>query len=44
MVATDQRHLYAENSIADISAEGENDRRENVKKLTQAHGVKTEKI
>jgi hypothetical protein len=33
----DQRHLYLKTTITDIAAEVENDRRENVKTLTQAH-------
>jgi hypothetical protein len=37
--ATDQRNLITKASIADIAAEGKNDRRENVRKLAQAHDV-----
>ncbi len=36
--AADQRNLITKAS-ADIAAEGENDRRENVRKLAQAHDV-----
>jgi hypothetical protein len=35
----DQRNLITKASIADIAAEGENDRRENVRKLAQANDV-----
>ncbi len=37
--AADQRNLITKVFIADIAAEGENDRRENVRKLAQAHDV-----
>jgi hypothetical protein len=37
--ATDQRNLITKASIADIAAEVENDRWENVRKLTQAQDV-----
>jgi hypothetical protein len=38
-VAVDQRNFTTTVSIADITAEVENDRRESVMKLTQAHNV-----
>ncbi len=37
--AADQRNLNTKASIADIGAERENDRRENVRKLAQAYDV-----
>jgi hypothetical protein len=37
--AADQRNLNTKASIADMGAELENDRRENVTKLSQAHDV-----
>jgi hypothetical protein len=39
MTAADQRNLITEASIADMAAKVENDRRENVRKLSQAHDV-----
>ncbi len=36
---TDQRNLNTKASIADMAAKLENDRRENVRKLSQAHDV-----
>jgi hypothetical protein len=38
-MAADQRNLIAKASIADIAAEVENDQREHVKKLAQAHDM-----
>jgi hypothetical protein len=38
-VAADQRNLTVTMSIAGIAAEVENDRRESVMKLAQAHGM-----
>jgi hypothetical protein len=38
-VAADLRNLITEASIADMAAEVENDRQENVRKLSQAHDV-----
>jgi hypothetical protein len=35
----DQRNLITKTFIADIAAEGENNWRENVRKLAQAHDV-----
>ncbi len=37
--AADQRNRITKASIADMAAEVENDRRENVRKLAQAHDV-----
>jgi hypothetical protein len=37
--AADQRNLKTKSSIADMATELENDRRENVRKLSQAHDV-----
>ncbi len=37
--AADQRNLITKTFIADIAAEGENDRRKDVRKLAQAHDV-----
>ncbi len=37
--AVDQRNRIIKASIADVAAEVENDRRENVRKLAQAHDV-----
>jgi hypothetical protein len=37
--AADQRNLITKASITNIIAEGENDRRENVRKLAQAHDM-----
>ncbi len=37
--AADQRNLITKASIADIAAEGENDRREDVRKLAQAYDM-----
>jgi hypothetical protein len=39
VAAADQRHLYAKASITNIAIKVENDQQENVRKLTQAHGV-----
>ncbi len=39
MAAADQRNLITKASIAKIAAEMGNDRRENVRKLAQAHDV-----
>ncbi len=41
--AADQRNLITKASIADMATEVENDRRENVRKLTQAHDVSARK-
>jgi hypothetical protein len=42
--ATDQRHLNAKVSITDVTAKVENDQRESVRKLAQAHGMLTKMI
>jgi hypothetical protein len=42
--AADQRNLITKASTADMAAEVENDRRENVRKLTQAHDVSARTI
>jgi hypothetical protein len=42
--AVDQRNLTATVSITDIAAEVENDRRESVMKLSQAHNVSAKTV
>ncbi len=42
--AADQRNLSTKASIANMAAEVENDRRENVRKLAQAHDVSARMI
>ncbi len=42
--AADQRNFTATVSITDIAAEVENDRRESVMKLTQAHDVSVKTV
>jgi hypothetical protein len=42
--AVDQRNFTATVSIADIAAEVENDRRESVMKLAQAHDVSVKTV
>jgi hypothetical protein len=44
VAAADQRHLYAKTSITNIAIKVENDQQENVRKLTQAHGVMTQMV
>jgi hypothetical protein len=42
--AANQRNLITKASIADIVAEVENDRRENVRKLAQAHALSVRRV
>jgi hypothetical protein len=43
-VAADQKNLKTKASIADMATELENDRREKVRKLSQAHDVLAKKV
>jgi hypothetical protein len=44
VAAAEQRNLITKTFIADIAAEGENGRQENVRKLAQAHDVSTRTV